>query len=81
MDQTLQSKLPCPACGEIIYSWGNLTAQSLQYEADDASFWTKINPFASSVRARRCNNCGNLQMFTDDEWNDAAPGANLDAPY
>jgi hypothetical protein len=63
-----QNESNCPICGERSYSWGIVQAQEyLKYKSDDAGFlekWTGLG--GESVRARKCNSCGNLQLFASE---------------
>jgi hypothetical protein len=54
---------PCPVCGGGSYSWGTLGAQGINFTADDASIFAKFFRYGISVRARRCDLCGNVQIF------------------
>jgi hypothetical protein len=54
---------PCHVCGSRSYSWGTLAAQSINFTADDASILAKALRFGWNLRARRCDHCGNVQMF------------------
>lgn len=55
--------LPCPVCGGGSYSWGTVGAQGLNYTPDNASILAKFFRVGLKVRARRCELCGNIQMF------------------
>jgi hypothetical protein len=55
--------LPCPACGGRSYTWGSLAAQGINFTPDDASRLAKFFRFGVQLRARRCDLCGNLQIF------------------
>ncbi|SIO14579.1 hypothetical protein SAMN05444166_2692 [Singulisphaera sp. GP187] len=58
-----RNELPCPTCGGRSYSWGILRAQGINFIPDEASLLQKAFRFGSSLRARRCLDCGNIQMF------------------
>lgn len=53
----------CHVCGNTSYSWGKISAQSLHYEAEEASFWERVFNLGYTLPARLCNQCGNLQLF------------------
>ncbi len=57
--------LPCPICGNSSYTWGHITASNFFFQDDDASFWDKLVAAGYKLIARRCNDCGNLQLFTN----------------
>ena len=54
---------PCHICGGCSYSWGRLGAQGLNFMPDDASVLAKFFRFGFQLPARRCDNCGNIQIF------------------
>ncbi len=53
---------PCPNCGGQSYQWGVLNSEGGVWFKDDGSF----NPlgWGTSLKARLCNQCGNVQIFT-----------------
>ena len=59
----IESKLPCPACGARDFSWGSLFAQGINYKSDRASWIAKLFRYGSELQTRRCEACGNLQLF------------------
>jgi predicted nucleic-acid-binding Zn-ribbon protein len=54
---------PCPICGGRSYSRGSLTAQGINFTPDDASLASKLFRVGVKLPARRCNTCGNVQLF------------------
>jgi len=54
---------PCHVCGGRSYTWGSLAAQSINFTPDDASILAKAFRFGWKLPARRCDGCGNLQIF------------------
>ncbi len=56
--------LPCPACGGFSYPWGWIQAHQFKFVPDDASFWDRYIRGGWRLRGRRCEECGNLQIFT-----------------
>ena len=64
---------PCPACGGRSYTWGQLRPQDGYFLADGASWWHRVAGAGAKLRARRCDWCGNLQVFTEPDT-DAALG-------
>ena len=61
-----KSDFPCPACGGRSYTWGSLSAQGINFTPDDAPILAKhfrFGMFGIELRARRCDLCGNLQIF------------------
>ena len=65
--RTQLERLPCPICSRTEYSWGEVTAQSLYYRGDDSSLLTRMfGTFGGALVARRCNGCGNVQLFSND---------------
>ncbi len=57
---------PCPICGNREYSWGTFVGYSLFYMRDHASLLEKLTP-TKNTKARHCDACGNVQIFTLDE--------------
>jgi hypothetical protein len=55
--------LPCPVCGGRSYSSGTLASQEINFLPDDASILRRIFRIGMQLRARRCDLCGNIQMF------------------
>lgn len=67
MKEGRRPELPCPACGGQSYSWGKLRPQDGYFLAEDASGWRCIVGAGAKIRARRCDDCGNLQVFTEPD--------------
>lgn len=59
-----KDEIACPTCGGRSYSWGALRAQGINFIPDEASLLQKAFGFGSSLRARRCLGCGNIQIFS-----------------
>ena len=55
--------MDCPACGGHEYSWGFLRAQGLQFVPDTASRLRRLFGLGWELRSRRCEGCGNIQLF------------------
>ncbi|WP_435016449.1 hypothetical protein TA3x_004015 [Tundrisphaera sp. TA3] len=55
--------LPCHLCGGRDYSWGDLYAAGLNFIPDSAPRLTRILRIGNKLRGRRCESCGNVQMF------------------
>ena len=54
------SDLQCPLCGQTTFAWGTLQS------AGDSSYCETDGPLAGCCipcQARRCVNCGNVQLF------------------
>jgi hypothetical protein len=58
-----KSDFPCPTCGGRSYTWGRLAAQGINFAPDDAPMLAKFFRIGFELRARRCDLCGNLQIF------------------
>jgi hypothetical protein len=56
-------EFPCHICVGRSYSWGSLAAHGLSFTPDDASILAKAFRFGVTLPARRCDNCGNVQIF------------------
>ncbi len=57
------STAPCPICGGSSYLWGKTSRNDagwLGFKADDHPW---LMP-GREVRARECQGCGNVQLFT-----------------
>jgi hypothetical protein len=63
MKSTNKDLSPCPTCGGLRYSWGILGAQGLNFTPDDASILRKFFKIGWKLPARRCDDCGNIQLF------------------
>jgi hypothetical protein len=55
--------LPCPICGGRSYSPGTLAAHGINFLPNDASILRRFFRIGFELRARRCDSCGNVQMF------------------
>lgn len=54
---------PCPICGEVAYVWGYTSRHGtgwLGFKSDDAGMLA----IGREVRARECQHCGNIQLFS-----------------
>jgi hypothetical protein len=58
-----KSDSPCPTCGGSRFTWGMLGAQGLNFTPQDASVIRKFFTIGWELPARRCDDCGNLQLF------------------
>ncbi len=54
---------PCHICGGCSYTWGMLSAQGIHFTPDDASILARTLGFGTRLPTRRCDGCGNLQVF------------------
>lgn len=63
MDPANLPEPPCPACGGRAYSWGHAQATGLAFIPDNVGFWQKMSLLGHKLRARRCDGCGNVQLF------------------
>ncbi len=59
------SPAPCPICGQTEYVWGDLQAQGLQFFPPDASPLERFFAFGTTLKARLCARCGNVQVFAN----------------
>lgn len=57
--------LPCPICDQKAYSWGVLQAQGLRFVPEGTSFLARNFSLRYEVLARKCENCGNVQIFAE----------------
>ena len=57
-------KLPCPICGGLAYSWGNVVANGLTFKSIKASWLSKMVSAGWDLPARICDACGNIQVFS-----------------
>ena len=64
MTQTNPSQT-CPICGRNEFVWGELQAQGIQFINADAGFLERFFAFGSSLRARLCTHCKNVQVFAN----------------
>lgn len=72
MESSKKNEQPCPTCGGRSYSWGSLNAQGVNFTPDDASLLRKFFRVGlTPLPARRCNDCGNVQLFVDPPGADA----------
>lgn len=58
-----KSDLPCPVCGGRSYSWGMLHASGIKFIPESASILEKAFQIGFRMSARRCDHCGNIQLF------------------
>jgi predicted nucleic-acid-binding Zn-ribbon protein len=64
MEAGQKADRPCPVCGGDSYSWGSVGAQGINFTPDDASVLSKLFRVGLKLPARRCNGCGNVQLFS-----------------
>jgi hypothetical protein len=55
---------PCPSCGSTHFAWGRFAEFDDARYYEDGGFVHNLTSPAFEVRARRCRDCGNLQLFT-----------------
>jgi len=58
------SRLPCPVCGAQDYQWGSLVGGPTFLDEEE-SVRARVKTIMSARRrtARRCIDCGNIQVF------------------
>ena len=60
------ARTSCPLCGRYIFSWGVMRGHPvfpLKFMGDDAGVLTKLVSGGQGIKARRCDSCGNIQLF------------------
>jgi hypothetical protein len=57
---------PCLLCGGDSFIWGTcMPVGAFKFKPDNASWWVKNTVHGGSeLRARACQTCGNIQLFT-----------------
>ena len=55
----------CPLCGSKEFVSGQVSAQGLSFKSDDTGFFARNFTLSTSLRARRCDRCRNVQLFDD----------------
>jgi hypothetical protein len=58
---------PCPFCGELSFTWGELREyKDITFKEDGSSKFLILYGLnrGDHINARRCNGCGNVQLFT-----------------
>ncbi|HOP62308.1 MAG TPA: hypothetical protein PK358_00615 [Spirochaetota bacterium] len=63
MDISNLSDKPCIICGEMLYEWGYLRGDGLYFFDESSGFFKRNFSMKYQVRARRCRNCRNIQLF------------------
>ena len=66
-DPTIRNKAICLICGQCDYEWGTLgMSQFANFVANDDGWCARSFSHIMGTQsvARRCKNCGNLQLFT-----------------
>lgn len=58
-------KQPCPICGSTSYEWGKLRSQGIKYLPEDAGWMKKQFSLGIDMKARRCTQCNNIQIFAE----------------
>ena len=58
----------CPLCGSDRFTWGMAWGHyRLMFKPDDAGWLVKNTIFGGQkITARRCDSCGNVQLFAVD---------------
>ncbi|WP_435016451.1 hypothetical protein TA3x_004017 [Tundrisphaera sp. TA3] len=56
-------EMPCHLCGDRDYAWGDIYANGINFIPEDDPWWSKILRHGRKLRARRCESCGNVQLF------------------
>ncbi|WP_337176063.1 hypothetical protein [Paludisphaera sp.] len=68
MKDERRAELPCPACGGRSYSRGEIRAQGLRFIPNGLPFWKRFFWKGMKLPARRCDDCGHLQVFSRPHW-------------
>ena len=59
----MSSNKPCPLCNGTHFTYGETRPkQGLKFP--DSGFWASVGFGGDNISARRCNGCGNVQLFT-----------------
>lgn len=58
-----RNELPCPVCGGRSYDRGQLRTMKIDFGYPSESFWQKYVVGGTKLPFRRCNDCGNIQLF------------------
>jgi predicted RNA-binding Zn-ribbon protein involved in translation (DUF1610 family) len=67
---------PCPNCGAQSYRWGVLDSGSgVWFKEDGRSYLFRSG---KSLKARLCNQCGNVQIFTREAAEGSWAGGAMD---
>jgi hypothetical protein len=55
----------CPLCGNSRFTWGKAMGHYPQkFKPDDSGWLAKNTAFGGmEIKARRCDSCGNIQLF------------------
>ena len=56
----------CPLCGNSEFTWGRMRGHPvfpLKFMWDDAGVLKRCFAGGQTVKARRCDSCGNVQLF------------------
>ena len=58
----------CPLCGSDRFTWGVAKGHyPLKFKSDDAGSLAKNTVFGGQeIKARRCDSCGNIQLFAPE---------------
>ena len=75
MNDERRTDHPCPACGGRSYSWGQIQAHQFRFVPDGASMLYRFFGGNWWLRARRCDHCGSLQVFTEPDPSQAGKPA------
>ena len=57
---------PCPICKAETFVWGQMRAQGLVFLEEDSPWLKKTFARGTSMTARRCKLCGNVQLFSEE---------------
>ena len=71
MESGKKADRPCPVCGDESYAWGTLGEEDINITPKDRSLVSKFFRVGVKFMARRCNGCGNVQLFADPPESDA----------
>lgn len=63
---------PCSICGQTTFSWGRVQTKSedehLEFHSDGEGFFQHLVGLGHQpVQARRCDRCGNVQLFVEHQ--------------
>jgi hypothetical protein len=61
-------QLPCPICGEDLFSWGflSISGDPLRFKSDSDSWLARAAVWGGrKTETRVCDTCGNIQLFLE----------------
>ena len=54
---------PCPLCGSVRFTWGELRGQGVRFLEADAGWVDRNLALATGIKARRCDDCRCVLAF------------------